>query len=76
MCGSRNKVGATIMPATAPIAPAKPHPSISMRLTGTPSSRAESAFSAAARMARPNGVSLRNANSTATIASVTAMAPS
>ncbi len=75
MWGSRKTTGATIIPATAPIAPARPQPSISMRPTLMPTSRDEAAFCAAARIARPSGVKRKKENSAATTISVMTMAP-
>ena len=60
MLGSRNTIGATIMPATAPIAAASPQPSASIEPTRIPTRRAEPGFSAAARIARPSGVKRKN----------------
>ena len=49
-------MGATIMPAVAPIAAAIPHPKASIQPTRMPTSRLESGFCEAARIARPSGV--------------------
>ena len=63
MFGSRNTIGATIIPAIAPIAAASPQPSASIQPTRMPTSRLESGFCAAARIASPSGVKRKNANS-------------
>ena len=75
MFGSRKTTGATIMPATAPIAPARPQPSISIRPTLMPTSRDDGAFCAAARIARPSGVKRKNVNSAATMQRATKIVP-
>ena len=75
MLGSRNTTGATIMPATAPIAAARPQPSASIHDTRMPTSRAESGLSAAARMASPSGVKRKNANRVSSTASITPTDP-
>ena len=56
-------MGATIMPATAPMAAAKPQPRPNIQLTRMPTSLAESGFCAAARMAKPTLVKRKNAKS-------------
>ena len=76
MLGSRKTIGATIMPATAPMAAARPQPSASIQPTRMPTSRAESGFCAAARMARPSGVKRKKANSASSTTSVTPIVPS
>ena len=53
MFGSRKTMGATIIPAVAPIAAASPQPSASIQPTRMPTSRLESGFCAAARIASP-----------------------
>ncbi len=75
MLGSRKTIGATIMPATAPIAAARPQPTASIHDTRMPTSRAESGFCAAARIARPIGVKRKNANSASSTASITRNEP-
>ena len=61
MFGSRNTIGATIIPATAPMAAARPHPSASIQPTRMPTSFADAGFCAAARIASPSGVKRKNA---------------
>ena len=56
MFGSRNVVGAVIIPASAPSIAASPQPSASIHETRTPSSRLASGASAAARIPRPTFV--------------------
>ena len=56
MFGSRNTTGAISMPAIAPIAAAMPQPSAIIQPTRMPTSRADSGFAAAARIARPSRV--------------------
>ena len=75
MFGSRYTIGATIMPATAPTAAASPQPSASIQPTRMPTSRLESGFSAAARIARPSGVKRKNTYSSASTINVTSNAP-
>ena len=75
MFGSRNTIGATIMPATAPIAAASPQPSASIQPTRIPTRRAESGFCAAARIARPTGVKRKNRNTAASTTSVIPITP-
>ena len=75
MLGSRNRTGATIIPAVAPIAAAKPQPIASMRPTRIPQSRAETGFCAAARMAKPVEVKRKKTNKRTSMISVTAMTP-
>ena len=53
-------IGATIMPATAPIAAARPQPSASIQPTRMPTSRADTGLNAAARIARPRLVWRKN----------------
>ena len=72
MFGSRNTIGATIMPATAPIAAARPQPSASIQPTRIPTSRAERGFCAAARIASPSLVKRKNRPQQAEHPSVTA----
>src|SRR5207248_10280120 len=76
MFGSRNTAGATIMPATAPIAPASPQPSASIQPTRMPTSRLDTGFCAAARIASPSGVKRKNTNSSASTTMVTPIDPS
>ena len=56
MFGSRPTVGAVSIPATAPRSAASPQPSASIQVTRTPTSRASSGFTAAARSASPTFV--------------------
>ena len=60
MLGSRNTIGATIMPATAPIAAASPQPSASIQPTRMPTSRHDTGLNAAARIASPSLVWRKN----------------
>ena len=60
MFGSRYTIGATIIPATAPTAAARPQPSASIQPTRMPTRRLETGFCAAARIARPSGVKRKN----------------
>ena len=53
MLGSRKTIGAISMPATAPIAADMPQPSAIIQPTRMPTSRADSGFAAAARIASP-----------------------
>ena len=53
----------TSMPASAPTSPASAQPSVSIRPTRTPSSRATSGANAAARMRSPVGVQVSSAAS-------------
>ena len=76
MFGSRNTVGATMIPAIAPIAPASPQPSASIQPTRMPTSRLDTGFCAAARIARPSGVKRKNTNSSTSTTSVIAIDPS
>ena len=76
MCTSRKTTGATIIPATAPIAAASPQPSASIQPTRTPTRRLDTGFCAAARIARPTGVKRKKPNTRASTTSVTAMEPS
>ena len=76
MFGSRKTVGATMMPAMAPMAPARPQPKASIQPTRMPTSRLLMGFCAAARMARPSGVKRKNANNMASTTSVMPMEPS
>ena len=62
MFGSRKTTGAMRMPATAPIADAMPQPSPVIMPTRMPTSRADSGLAAAARIASPTRVYLKNAN--------------
>ena len=48
-----NRLGAAIIPATAPSTAASPQPSASIQLTRTPSSRLASGATAADRIASP-----------------------
>src|SRR5258705_5722590 len=75
MFGSRNTIGAIIMPATAPIDAARPQPNASIQETGIPTHRAEAGFSAAARMARPTEVFRKKRNNAATTTAVRAIDP-
>ncbi len=68
-------MGATIMPATAPMAAARPQPRPSIQLTRMPTSLAESGFWAAARIARPTEVYLKNANKANSTTSTTPAEP-
>ena len=61
MLGSRNTIGATIMPATAPTIAARPQPIASIQPTRMPQRRLDTGFWAAARMARPSVVNRKNA---------------
>ncbi len=45
-----------MIPAIAPMADARPQPSASIQPTRTPTSRLDTGFCAAARMASPSGV--------------------
>ena len=63
------------MPAPEPIAAARPQPTASIQLTRMPTSRAESGFCAAARIARPIGVNLKKANSASNTHSITRAEP-
>ena len=76
MFGSRKTVGATIIPAIAPIAAARPQPSASIQPTRMPTSRLETGFCAAARIARPSGVKRKKTNSSSRTTSVIAIEPS
>ena len=76
MFGSRKTIGATIMPAIAPIAAARPQPSASIQPTRMPTRRLDTGFCAAARIARPSGVKRKKANSSSSTTSVTPIAPS
>jgi hypothetical protein len=60
MFGSRKTTGATMHPATDPIAAASPQPSASIQPTRTPTNRDDTGLSAAARMARPRLVCRKN----------------
>ena len=56
MFGSSSRIGATIIPLTAPTAEARPQPSASIQLTCTPSSLLASGWWAAARSVSPTVV--------------------
>ena len=60
MFGSSPTVGAVSIPATAPSSAARPQPSASIHVTRTPTSRASSGFTAAARSARPTFVNWKS----------------
>ena len=60
MFGSRKTIGAIIIPATAPIAAAMPHPSAIIQPTLMPTRRAETGSLAEARMASPTRVKRKN----------------
>ena len=60
MLGSRNTIGATMQPAIAPIAAARPQPSASIQPTRTPTRRDEVGLNAAARIASPSLVWRKN----------------
>ena len=57
------------------MAAANPHPMPSIHDTRMPTSRADSGFWAAARMARPTGVKRKNENRAASTHSITAIVP-
>src|SRR5436190_18349837 len=75
MFGSRNVVGAAIIPATAPRTAASPQPSASIQPTRTPSSRLAPGFTADARIASPSVVNRKNSQSTSTVARQTQNVP-
>ena len=68
-------VPATIVPASAPIAAAIPHDAARTRPVFTPTKRADSALLATARIASPNRVLLKSANSAPVTASPTKRMP-
>ena len=68
--GPRKTDGATRTPASAPVIPARAHPSVSIRPTRTPSSRATSGANAAARILSPTEVA-RNRSASATATAIT-----
>jgi hypothetical protein len=67
--------GVTRTPATAPIAPETPQPSMSTRPVRTPLSAADSGALATARMCRPSVVRLNSRNISPTTASTTSQTP-
>src|SRR5436309_5480231 len=67
--------GAARRPATAPSAAASPQPSAIVQLTRTPTSRLESGFCAAARIASPSLVKRKKSHKRRTAPSETAMIP-
>ena len=73
--GSRNTMGAIIMPATAPIKAAIPQPSANIQDTRIPTKRADSGLNAAARIARPSGVKRKKQNTESSTTSVTEIDP-
>ena len=73
MFGSRKTVGATMIPAIEPIAAASPQPSASVQPTRMPTSRLDTGFCAAARIARPSGVKRKNTKIIASTTSVMAL---
>ena len=75
MFGSRPTVGAVSIPATAPSRAASPQPSASIQVTRTPTSRASSGLTAAARSARPIFVNWKSPQRRSTIPSATAIVP-
>ncbi|MDT4887004.1 hypothetical protein FQZ97_1234180 [compost metagenome] len=68
-------MGAAISPATAPATAARPQPTASTLLVLMPDSSADGAFTATARIARPNRVKRKNANTAASSARVTSRTP-
>jgi hypothetical protein len=64
------------MPAMAPIAAARPHPSEAMCRTEIPESPADVGFCAAALIPSPSVVNRKNAHNSASIAAVTTTIPS
>ena len=60
MFGSRNVVGAVIIPLSAPSTAARPQPSASIQETRTPRSLLASGATAAARMPRPTFVNRKS----------------
>src|SRR3954447_5718187 len=73
MFGSRNVVGAVIIPASAPSIAASPQPSASIQETRTPSSRLASGAVAAARSPSPTLVNWKSRESSATAGRGTAL---
>ena len=73
--GSRNRLGAASIPATAPSTAASPQPSASIHATRTPTSRASAGLTAAARIARPTFVNWKKSQSTTTVARQTPIVP-
>ena len=59
------------MPATAPNTAARPQPSASIQPTRMPTSRLDTGFCAAARIARPSGVKRKKRKSSSSTTSVT-----
>ena len=68
-------IGATIIPATAPIRAARPQPSASIQPTRIPTSRLPAGFCAAARSARPRLVKRKKSQRRTSITSVTPITP-
>ena len=64
-----------LIPAIDPMAAASPQPSASIQPTRIPTSRLETGFSAAARIASPSGVKRKKTNSSRRTTSVIAIEP-
>src|SRR5918995_2033030 len=75
MLGSRNTVGAAIIPATAPSTAAKPQPIASIQPTRTPSNRLAAGLTADERIASPIVVKRKNVQSTSTVTRQTPSVP-
>src|SRR5215213_5776730 len=75
MFGSRNTVGAAIIPATAPRTAARPQPSASIQPTRTPTSLLAVGLIAVARIASPSDVRLKNAQRARTVTMQTQKTP-
>src|SRR5581483_6366285 len=75
MFGSRKSDGAASTPATAPRAAASPQPTASIAPTRTPTSRASTGLTAAARRPSPSFVRVKRRPTSATTTSETAITP-